>query len=287
MARDPGASWDFEDVRDHYVATLFQQDPALLRRTDPERWLAFGRAAVAIAMQSAFSTWRADPGCGGALVLALADVAGGAGWGLLGNDGRPKSALHALAQVFRPVQALLRDAGMDGVLVDLLNETAAPVAVRLVLRGLTEAGGVELLAGLERVIPARGHDALNAVELMGRFRDLSGAWRFGPPPFVALGAALLDAATGAVLSEATLFPAGALLRRADVGLEANLAGDRLTVRARGFAQFVAIDDDGAAPSDDHFHLWPGETRVVRLDGARSGSVSALNGLVPAHYRAAP
>ena len=40
VPRDNGASWDFEDVRDHYVRTLFGEEPSTVRWSDPKRYLA-------------------------------------------------------------------------------------------------------------------------------------------------------------------------------------------------------------------------------------------------------
>ena len=289
VPRDAGAEWDFEDVRDHYVAASFGVDAAVVRREAPDRWLALGRAAVALAIQGAMARWRSDPACGGALVLALQDVAPGPGWGLIAHDGRAKSALHALASVSRAVQVLLVDGGLDGVAVHLLNETASPRTVRLLFRGLSGAGVVEVLADDRRTLPAFGRERVEAVTLMGRFQDLAGAWGFGPKPFVVLGAALFEG--DALLSEATLFPCGAGLPMEDPGLRAAREHDgSVRVGAAGFAQFVTIDDVHCTPFEDHFHLWPGEERRIALrpvsGGSDGGLVRALNSVATAAYGAA-
>ncbi len=126
VVHDPGASWTFEDVRDHYVETLFSVSAAAIRRQDPLTWLDLGRAAIALLMQQVIATWRTDGRCAGALVLMHQDVVPGAGWGVIGHDGRPKSAWHALRSVCQPVQVLLRDLGQNGVVLHAINETAAP-----------------------------------------------------------------------------------------------------------------------------------------------------------------
>jgi beta-mannosidase len=302
VPRDLGAGWDFEDVRDHYLETLFHLSPAALRRADPESWLAHGRAAVALLIEQALGTWRTDGRCAGALVLMLQDLVPGAGWGVVGHDGRPKSGWHALRRICRPVQVVLRDLGQNGVVLHAINETPHPRSLRLGLRGLAPDGGVEALGETLLDLPARGAQAVPATALTaGRWRDLGHAWRFGPPGFAVLGATLDDAETGARLSEATHFPLGPALPRTDPGLGATLLrqadgqGWRLAVSARGFAQFVQLDDEHFTAEEDHFHLWPGEVRELALlpagsgggDGhAPHGTLAALNGHAGVHYRGA-
>src|SRR5439155_9562731 len=56
--RDLGAGWDFDDVRDHYLQSLFGIDAASLRSCDHERYLMLGRAVSGMAMAEAFEQWR-------------------------------------------------------------------------------------------------------------------------------------------------------------------------------------------------------------------------------------
>ena len=82
MPRDPGTSWDFEDIRDHYLQTLYDVVPDRLRREDPARYFELSRAVIADLMRETFSEWRRTGSrCAGALVWQFQDVMPGAGWG--------------------------------------------------------------------------------------------------------------------------------------------------------------------------------------------------------------
>ena len=70
--RDDGAGWDFEDVRDHYLATLFGVDPVALRATDPDRYLALSRHVGGELLRAVFGEWRR-----GALAVRAAASSGG------------------------------------------------------------------------------------------------------------------------------------------------------------------------------------------------------------------
>ena len=82
VARDSGTSWDFEDVRDHYVGQVFEVNPFTVRYADPDLYLDYGRAAVSYLMATVLAEWRcAQSTCAGALVLSWQDIRPGGGVG--------------------------------------------------------------------------------------------------------------------------------------------------------------------------------------------------------------
>ncbi len=124
--RDLGAGWDFDDVRDHYVAKLYGVDPTTLRVSDHERYLALGRAASGEVMARAFAEWRrAAAPTRGALILFLRDLWSGAGWGVVDANGRPKQCWYAVRRALAPCALAITDEG-----VNAMCSTIAPRASR-------------------------------------------------------------------------------------------------------------------------------------------------------------
>ena len=286
--RDLGAGWDFDDVRDHYVAELFGVEPSALRVSDHERYLALGRAATGEAMAQAFSEWRrARAPTRGALVWFLRDLWPGAGWGVVDANGVPKSCFHALRRALAPTAVAFSDEGVNGLFVHVFNDGPAALAARLGLdlyrHGDTCVGN----AVTDIQVPAHGSATLAAAALFEGFHDLSFAYRFGPP-MAGVVRARLDAADGTA-AEAFWFPCGLPATcEPDVGLAATVrpgaaAADRsVEISTRRFAQSVTIDAPGFEASDNGFHLAPGQARTValrahgRYPASTRGSLGALN-----------
>ncbi|SCX29048.1 Exo-beta-D-glucosaminidase precursor [Agrobacterium rosae] len=270
VPRDRGASWDFEDVRDHYLKLLYDVDPAILRREDVDRYLDFSRAAIAEVMEATFAEWRrVGSNCQGALVWTLQDLLPGPGWGVIDSTGQPKSAFYGLKRAFRPLQINLLDEGTNGLDIHLINET--PENVDAVVEIACLRDGLQPVVSGRRAIslPARAKQAIAATDLFGAFFDTTYAYRFGPPSHDVTVAKLLDAQTGELLAEAFHFPRGrqAALHRAS--LETILTQTEngrwiVHVTTDRFAQSVHIDVDGFRPADDGFHLPPGAGRHVEL-----------------------
>lgn len=298
VPRDRGSSWDFEDVRDHYVRTLFGVEPSLVRRDDPEYYLDLGRAAICEAFTAAYSYWRgADSGCDGALVLTLRDTAPGAGWGLVDSLGVPKAPWYAWARASAPVAVLLDDRGLDGLRITVTNDRPAPLSARLVVGLHTATGLVPTEGAIDVVIPGHGMWSGSVDGIVGRFTDATHAHRFGRRGYEAIAVRLLDpdvadpdaADTAEIASAVHLVDGPQRPLQDSVGLTARCTrvGDdwELRVATTGAAQYVVIDCAGALPADNWFHLAPGTHRDIPLratDGRRpSGRVRALNSVAAA------
>ncbi|MGP8445160.1 glycosyl hydrolase 2 galactose-binding domain-containing protein [Burkholderia vietnamiensis] len=271
VPRDPGASWDFDDVRDHYLRTLYDVAPERLRREDPARYFELSRAVIADVMRETFSEWRRSGSrCAGALVWQFQDVMPGAGWGLLDAAHLPKSGWYALRQVLQPVQIVVVDEGLNGLDVHVINERAAPLTASVELVALRD--GRTPVARCGGQVRLAAHDAvrLGSAELLGRFFDWTYAYRFGPCEHDTVVASLRGD-NGALLSQAFHFPSRthpAVFARRDPGIEARVsrAGDawHVDIDTRHVARHVQIDAPGFMPLDDWFHLAPGATARVAL-----------------------
>ncbi|MGL4287681.1 MAG: glycoside hydrolase family 2 protein, partial [Phreatobacter sp.] len=285
VPRDGGADWDFEDTRDHYVGILSGLDPAVLRASDPARYLDLGRAAPAEVMEAVFAEWR-RPGsnCAGGLVWFLNDLAPGAGWGVIDAAGEPKSTYFALKRAFRPVHVGLTDEGLNGFAIHLVNETTATRDLTLRLACYGEAVHPLVKTELALTLGPRAATSLSSDALIGRFFDITHAYRFGPPAHDATVARLFDAA-GTMVAEAVHVLPGRAVTPRDIGLKAEIAmqpdGPALRLSTDRFARFVTIDDDRLQAADQGFCLVPGESRLIqlaagRVEAAPRGRVRALN-----------
>lgn len=288
--RDLGAGWDFDDVRDHYLALLFHTDPMKLRYADHERYLTLSRIVTGEVMAASFSEWR-RPGasCRGALVLFMRDLWAGAGWGLVDDAGTPKACYHYLKRVLQPTTVLLTDEGGNGLLVHLVNERCEAQHVSLDVTAWRD-GDVQVASGKrDLVLPAHSAQSLNSLDLFEHFMDLTDAYRFGPMTCEAVVATLADA-SGEPIAQAFHFPGGmSILAESDVGLSAratvvDVETIELTVRTRRLARGVYFDLPGFQADVEYFNLAPNCEVRVRLQGtdrdvknhSPNGTVHAVN-----------
>lgn len=266
--RDIGAGWDFEDVRDYYLALLFGVEPAALRYRDHERYLALSRVAVGEAMAATIAQWRrADARCGGALVLMLRDLWAGAGWGVLDAAGRPKSAWHYLRRAMAPIAVALTDEGGNGVTAHICNDRGRALVGTWRVRLLRH--GEIIIADESRSLTVAAHSTatLAVSDCFQHFYDLSYAYRFGPAPYDVMHA---EWTVEDVTYSSWYFPCGhGFARREELGLTAELRRggpsevvvQLATVR---FAQAVFVEIEGYIAIDNYVHVAPGAPVEVRL-----------------------
>jgi beta-mannosidase len=294
--RDLGAGWDFDDVRDHYLETLFGVDPMRLRYADHDRYLALGRVVTGEVMASVMGEWRRKRSVSrGGLLWFLRDLWTGAGWGVVDAGGRPKAAYHYVRRALQPIGLHLTDEGGSGLFIHVVNERASPLGGEIDLT-LYKAGEIKVASARTAVMVApRDTIEIPAARLFEGFLDLTYAYRFGPPSHDLVVATLSTEAGGRI--EAFYFPLGLPSARvANVGLTATArpreGGDfDLVLHTRAFAQSVALEVEGFAPDDDFFHIAPGAERTVRLRGGGStsprGHVQPLNAEAATKITVAP
>jgi beta-mannosidase len=275
VPRDIGTGWDFDDVRDHYLALLFDVDPGELRRYDHERYLELSRAVSGEAMAAVFGEWRrAGSPCGGGLVLWMRDLAPGAGWGVVDHAGAPKCAYHHLRRALAPTAVWMTGEGLGGIGVHVANDGPEPLAASLrvgLYRDFEQKVGE---ADKELEVDAHGGLSLDLEALLGRFADASWAYRFGPPAQDLIVASLEREGAGGdeLLSQAVHLPAGRprAVESADrLGLELRAqagAGGAvvLSLRSRRFVYGLRVNAGGMVAEDDAFSLEPGQPRTVNL-----------------------
>lgn len=292
VPRDPGASWDFEDVRDHYVRELFGVDPMPLRYREPGLALDYGRAASVELMAATFGEWRraASP-CAGAIMLSWRDVVPGAGFGITDAGGAPKAPWYALRRLLSPVAVWLVDEDLAGLRFHVGNDLPEPLHATLRVR-LWAPDGVAL-ESVTAPVTVAGHSTVTGSvdRLFDGFRDLTYAYRFGPPAHDVI---LVELDTGAPhpAPRAFFLPLGpARARIPDCGLAATARPGpggvwSLAVVTEAFAHHVSVVVAGFEPSDDWFHLEPGGRAELTLRpiGTRArptGEVRALNSMTAA------
>ncbi|MCV0429197.1 MAG: glycoside hydrolase family 2 protein [Roseibium sp.] len=271
IPRDRGAGWDFEDVRDHYLKTLYGVDPVALRYGDPDRYLDLGRAVTGDVMEKTFAEWRRKgSSCHGALVWTFQDLALGAGWGLIDAMGRPKPAYYALKRAFRPLQVCLTDEGTNGLSIHVINDRPEAKTVTVSLSCLKD-GRVPVVSGQKTVVlePHSAHE-LNAVDLIGAFFDVTYAYRFGPPSHDVTVVRLQDSETGEVLADAFHFPDMPDHHPQSGEIQGELQQDetgkwRLAITSDRLLTSVHVACDSHVPEDDWFHLAPARQKLISLD----------------------
>lgn len=278
VPRDTGAGWDFEDVRDHYLAAVYGVDAVELRSQDIERYHRLSRVVTGRVMSQVFDEWRSpEHPCSGGLVWFLRDVRPGAGWGIIDSGNRPKPAYWYLKRAWSPVRVAVLDRGLDGLRVEVHNETATLLEARLDLTLLGDGARVLVAESAEIAVESRSTVHLSVEEVAGRFADPNYAYRFGPREVEAVSVSL-ESLDASVRCSTVWWPdLSEPLPRAK--LEARREGGAIRIEADGLTRDVSIETSTAISVDNYFDLTPSDHRelsaVADTDPVQ-GYVSAEN-----------
>ncbi|MGH9557606.1 MAG: glycosyl hydrolase 2 galactose-binding domain-containing protein [Bryobacteraceae bacterium] len=286
IPRDPGAGWDFEDVRDFYLKLLYGVDSLALRYSDAGRYWELSRMVSGEVMAEVFGEWRrAASSCAGGIVLWAGDLEPGAGWGILDSDGRPKAAYWFLKRALAPRTLWMTNEGLNGVDVHVANDS--PAELEACLRVALYRLGEQKVAGAEKkmAIPPRETTMVGVEQMLGRFVDASYAYRFGPPGHDLIVSSLHTHSGGIPFAQSFHFPAGRSAQRlpiVELGIEAACNALEVTIGAQRFVWGVRVAAEGFMPGDAYFGLEPGCKRRIVLTPVR-----ARAGIQGADSRPAP
>jgi beta-mannosidase len=290
VPRDGGAAWDFEDVRDHYLNVLYALDPTDLRYTDSRFYWDLSRLVSGEVMAEVFGEWRrSGSNCGGGIVLCGADLEPGAGWGLIDNRGVPKAAYWFLRRALAPRAIWMTDEGLNGFDIHVANDSPTPLHATLRIAMFASERKTDE-AEREIVLEPRARGFYSFEEILGRFVDISRAYRFGPPAHDLITASLHRTARESAFARCFRFPASRDLRRrpiTEIGITAQAAvlptGEiEVLMGTRTFANAVRVTAPGLLPDDSYFSIEPGGTRRLLFTPTAPGPlptglvVTALN-----------
>ena len=270
IPRDTGASYDFENVRDHYLQHLFGIAAVPLRTTDMRRDWQLSRVASGEMMTQAYSEWRSGHSHNqGALVWFFKDLWTAAGWGIVDSTGIPKAAYYSLKRLWRSRQITLTDEGLKGIHLHLINESMETFDGFVEVTLLKKPSTVIVRQEVPVQLSGRSRQMLHAEEIVGGFYDVSYAYRFRPPHHDVVVATLLDA-DRRVVSEAFHFIRRcdpAMVTTATLEASAEMTSEttcEVSLSCDRFLHAVRLDAKGIVPDDNYFHLVPQRKKVVTL-----------------------
>ncbi len=295
VPRDSAAGWDFEDIRDHYIEALYDVDPVKLRYADRDRYIGISQVVTGELMEHVYGYWRSDrSSCGGGLIWFLNDIVPGAGWGYIDSDAQAKPLFYFLRRCWDNITLSFVDRGLDGLDVQVINETGEDLVGTLDVFLLQHARIVIAEGSRSVDVDARGERAVSIDALLGRFFDTTYRYRFGPSKHdVVIASLTLDGDTNPRV--ACYFPNGHGIRRlerADISIRCEAAGEatKITLCADSYLQHVRLFAQNHDFDDNYFHLPPNtEYTIVATPISESnrpfrGVLSALNLASPVSFR---
>lgn len=280
VPRDNAAGWDFEDIRDFYFAQEFGVDPIELRYSDSELYSYLSSVVSGRVSDRVMRHWRRnDIACSGALTWFFNDIVPGAGWGIVDSDGYPKPIFEYLRQAWAPLSLCIVDDGMDGLGIEIINDSCEVFKGRLLLQ-LTNAHGKTIKEIEEPIESGPGSSvALSVDALIGYFFDCSYRYRFGPPKHNFVAASLISDDRLVIASDVYQVkptrPAEALIDAVAMTMCGSSGEDiEIEFSTSQLLRDVYLQSRALEFVDNYFTALPGTTRKIVARRRQTASKSA-------------
>ena len=225
---------------------------------DFESFVYLSQVQQGLAIKTAVTQWRSlKPHCMGTLYWQLNDTWPVCSWSSLDHGGNWKLLHHMARDFYAPVTVVAVPEG-GAIALKAVNDGRNQVALSLVASALSMAGGLRRLVEATTVVGAEAtvvavvaSDALHADEVLHWHwqGDATGEDIHAPKPWKAFD--LIEP-----------------------GVEMAVNGDEITLSAKAFAAFVALEADVAGRfSDNAFPLIPGRPRTIRFTPDAPGAAA--------------
>ena len=288
IPKDVGAGWDFEDVRDHYLESLFSLDPVKTRSFDLARYIQVSELVTGEMMSQTFNEWRsAHSNCSGGIVWFLKDLWEGAGWGIIDSNNLPKACYYYLKRAWQAVFVSVTDENLNGLDFHLINDSPNDIEGRLVLRVVGKHSESLLVRESDVKLNKRSITVINSNELIGSFFDLTNSYKFGALNHQVVSIQLINE-HNEVISENFYFPDHSVFidqKKAELKFEIKEVKNnlyQLDLYCEHFLYGVNIDLPGFLLDANFFHLLPKQPKQLTIQRCKEhtkplrGFISALN-----------
>ncbi|TQV74602.1 glycoside hydrolase family 2 protein [Aliikangiella marina] len=285
--RDSGAGWDFEDVRDYYLASEYSVETQKLRYEDPEKYLQLSELITGELMGRSFAEWRSrHSNCAGGLVWFMKDIQLGAGWGIYDSLGYPKACFYELKRHWQPLSVLLTNESINGIDAHVINESQENFSGHLVVALVNKRGFVATEVKKDISVKSRKSLTINLETVLGGFYDINHTYRFGPASHQLISVSLCDDETKLAESFYRVEKQVPLVDyEAKLEYQLTAIDDfryQLKVSANKYIAAVTIKTPGYIAEDNFFSLMPNSPKTLELtrhceyQGKFKGYISALN-----------
>jgi len=268
--RDSSAGWDFEDVRDHYLKSMYDIDPVEARSFDTETYLQYSEICTGEIMSMAFNEWRSNNSqCNGALVWFMKDLWLGAGWGIISANNIPKACYYYLKRSWQPINIHITDEHLNGQQIHCNNESQEPFSGYMKFDIINEYYDIVESTKQNICIKENSNISTDTSTLFQRFIDINYSYKFGPTVYLFSVASLYDSNDNLISISSCLLQNKKLIKTPSecISIKAyKTSNSTYTIKiiSEKFIYAASIQSNNCIANDNYFNLLPGTEKNIEL-----------------------